>query len=218
MVAPRRLSAGERRASIVSAAERLFAGRGYAGTRIEDIVDAAGVTKPILYRHFASKKALHQALLEHHRDALAAAALDEYLADGTLEQRLPAMIDAWFAYVERHPYAWRMLFADTTGDVEVRALHRDLHDRQRAADAAILRENLPALTEAQIAPLAEVVRSSLTGLALWWHDHPQVVRQTLVDTMVDVLSGILARHAAQRPSGSGVTNPGKPEPIARRLT
>jgi AcrR family transcriptional regulator len=184
----------------VSAAERLFAERGYGGTRIEDIVEAAGVTKPILYRHFASKQALHRALLEHHRDALAVAALDEYFTDGTLEQRLPAMIDAWFAYVERHPYAWRMLFLDTTGDAEVRALHRDLQARQRAADAAILRENLPGLTEAQIQPLAEVVRSSLTGLALWWRDHPDVKRQTLVDTMVDVLTGILSRHTAERPS------------------
>jgi len=177
-----------------SAAERLFAERGYARTRIEDIVEAAGVTKPILYRHFPSKQALHRALLEHHRDALAAAALDPYLSDGTLEQRLPPMLDAWFAYVESHPYAWRMLFLDTTGDPEVQELHRDLQARQRAADAAILRENIPTLTEAQIQPLAEVVRSSLTGLALWWQEHPQVERRILVDTMLDVLGGIFHRH------------------------
>ncbi|MEA2128139.1 MAG: hypothetical protein QOJ85_1030 [Solirubrobacteraceae bacterium] len=199
MTLTQRLPAGERRATIERAAERLFADRGYAATRIEDIVEAAGVTKPILYRHFASKKALHLALLEHHRDALAAAALNEYVAGGDLEERLPPMLDAWFAYVEQHPYARRLLFADTTGDPEVQQLHRDLQARQRAADAAILRERLPHLGDERIQPLAEVVRSSLTGLALWWLDHPEVQRELLVDTMLDVLSGLLAHHSASAP-------------------
>lgn len=200
MADTQRLSAAERRATIERAAECLFADRGYAATRIEDIVEAAGVTKPILYRHFASKKELHLLLLERHRDALAAAALDEYVAaGGTLEERLPPMIDAWFGYVERHRFAWRLLFADTTGDPEVQQLHRGLQARQRAADAALLRESLPHLTADQIAPLAEVVRSSLTGLALWWLDHPDVKRQTLVTTMLDVLTGVLTHLRASAP-------------------
>jgi AcrR family transcriptional regulator len=194
MTTARRLPATERRATIERAAEQLFAERGYAGTRIEDIVHCAGVTKPVLYRHFPSKAALHRALLEHHRDALAAAALDEYLGAGSLDERLPAMLDAWFGYVEQHPYAWRLLLRDTTGDPDMQALHAELQARQRAADAALLRENLPHLTEAQIAPLAEVIRSSLTGLGLWWLDHPEVQRAQLVQTMLDVLNGVLAQH------------------------
>jgi AcrR family transcriptional regulator len=195
MPVTQRLPAAERRMTIELAAEQLFAERGYAGTRIEDIVDAAGVTKPVLYRHFSSKKALHRALLERHRDALAGAALDEYLADAALEQRLPAMLDAWFRYVEQHPYAWRLLLRDTTGEPDVQQLHRNLQARQRAADAALLRENLPHLTDEQIEPLAEVVRSSLTGLALWWLDHRHVERQILVDTMLRVLTGVLSHPA-----------------------
>jgi hypothetical protein len=84
----------------------------------------------------------------HHRDALAADALDPYLAAGTLDERLPAMLEAWFSYVEHHPHACRMLLRDA-GDSETRELYEDLHARQRAADAAILRETLPHLTEAQ---------------------------------------------------------------------
>ena len=41
----------------------LFGAGGYAGTRLDDIAAAAGVTKPIVYRHFASKKGLYLALL-----------------------------------------------------------------------------------------------------------------------------------------------------------
>ncbi len=193
-----RLAAGERRATIERTAEQLFAERGYAATRVEDIVHAAGVTKPMLYRHFASKQALHLALLERHRDALASEAIDEYLAEGPIEQRLPRILDAWFGYVEQHPYAWRLLFADTTGEPQVQALHRELQSRQRAADAVLLREILPGLGEERIEPLAEVVRSSLTGLALWWLDHPDVERRVLVETMLGVLSGMLERYGEPR--------------------
>jgi AcrR family transcriptional regulator len=189
----RRLPTTERRATIELAAERLFAEHGYAGTRIEDIVDAAGVTKPVLYRHFASKEALHRALLERHRDALAADALDPYFAGGTFEERLPRMLDAWFAYVERHPHACRLLLRDA-GDDQTRELYDDLHERQRAADAAILRERLPHLSDDEIAPLAAVVRSALAGLGLWWLDHPEVARETVTSTMLDLLASLLARH------------------------
>ena len=57
----------ERRALILRAAGRAFARDGYAGTRLDDVAAAAGVTKPMVYRHFASKKALYMALLEQAR-------------------------------------------------------------------------------------------------------------------------------------------------------
>ena len=57
--APARLPAARRRAVIEEAAARLFAERGYGGTRLDDVAAAAGVTKPILYRHYPSKKALY---------------------------------------------------------------------------------------------------------------------------------------------------------------
>ena len=63
-----RLRAPQRRAVIETAAARLFAEHGYAGTRLDDVAAAAHVTKPILYRHFASKKALYLGLLVQHRE------------------------------------------------------------------------------------------------------------------------------------------------------
>lgn len=189
-----RLPADERRALIADAAARLFAEGGYAATTIEDIARAAGVTKPMVYRHFDSKKALHLALLEKHRDELARVALSEYAAgDEPLDVRVEAMIDAWFTYVERHPYAWRLLFSDTTGDPEVQAFHAEIQAKQRAADVMLLRlQDRVAIPEEQLEPLAEVVRSSLTGLALWWLDRPEVPRAVLVEAMLRVVDGMLA--------------------------
>jgi len=188
-----RLPAAERRARIEEAGARLFAERGYAETTVEEIVAAAGVTKPMLYRHFESKRDLHLALLERHRDALAAAALDRYVAaGGDLEASLPAMLDAWFAHVEEHPYTWRLLFRDTTGDPQVLALHAELQRRQRAADVALIREFAPHLSQAELEPLGEIVRSSLTGLALWWLDHPTTPRAVLVGAMLRMTRGLIA--------------------------
>jgi outer membrane protein len=52
------------RRRLLEAGLRLFADRGYAGTAVQDIVEAADVTKPVLYYHFESKGGLFQALID----------------------------------------------------------------------------------------------------------------------------------------------------------
>jgi TetR/AcrR family transcriptional regulator, transcriptional repressor of aconitase len=54
-----RMSAGDRKKAIVTAALPLFARRGYAETRTRDLAKAAGVSEPLLYKHFPSKEALY---------------------------------------------------------------------------------------------------------------------------------------------------------------
>lgn len=188
----RRLPPPERRALIEAAAARLFAERGVDRTRLEDVAAAAGVTKPVLYRHFASKRALHLHLLATTRDELAAAALAPYRPDRPLLEGLDAMTDAWFAYVEEHPDAARLLLREPSGDPEVQEFHRGLHRLQREADMALIRETGLPLPEAQLEPLAETIRRSLTGLGLWWLDHPGTPRSDLVAVMSRLVRGLLA--------------------------
>ena len=52
------------RQRLLDAGLRLFADRGYAGTSVQDVIDAAGVTKPVLYYYFESKGGLFQALVD----------------------------------------------------------------------------------------------------------------------------------------------------------
>ncbi|MFI4990237.1 MAG: TetR/AcrR family transcriptional regulator [Solirubrobacterales bacterium] len=190
--AGRRLPAAERRALIERAAARLFAERGYETTTVEDICAAAGVSKPMLYRHFESKRDLCMRLMERRRDELAAAPLGTFLeTEGAIEQRLEAMIDAWFAHVAEHPYGSRVLFQDITGDAELRELQRELRRRQRAADVAMLREFGPPLPETELEPLGEIIRSSLTGLALWWLAQTDVPRAAVVAAMLRTMRGML---------------------------
>jgi AcrR family transcriptional regulator len=62
--APRTLRREQRRESILAAAASAFAQAGFDGTSMEDLAEAAGVTKLILYRHFDSKESLYRAILE----------------------------------------------------------------------------------------------------------------------------------------------------------
>jgi len=62
-VAPR-LSAPARREQLLDVALDVFARAGYDGASMNDVADAAGVTKPVLYQHFESKRELYRALLD----------------------------------------------------------------------------------------------------------------------------------------------------------
>ena len=59
-----RLPAAERRAAVLDAACRVFSRGSYHGTTTADIAREAGVTEPILYRHFESKRDLYLACLD----------------------------------------------------------------------------------------------------------------------------------------------------------
>ena len=143
MVSPRRrLAPEQRRRLIVEAAGRLFGERGYDGTRLDAVAAAAGVTKPVLYRHFADKRALYLALLERHRADLGSFA-GAIPADGPLEARLRAVLEVWLDYVQAHSYAWRMLFRDTGGGEEVRAFRVEVHAEARAVLAGMIRHLAP---------------------------------------------------------------------------
>ena len=187
----RRLPTAERRALIVEAAGRLFGERGYDATRLDDVAAGAGVTKPVLYRHFDDKQALYLALLQRHRDDLAgfAAAIPP---DGTLQERLRAVLEVWLAYVEAHAYQWQMLFRDSGGGPAIRALRVEVHARARA----VLAEMIGSLSEApipprELEPLAELMSMGMASLVLWWTDEPAVAREAVLDAMTRVWAGLL---------------------------
>lgn len=194
----RRLPAAERRTLIFEAAGRLFGERGYERTRLDEIAAAAGVTKPILYRHYGSKEALYLALLERHGDDLATFA-ELVPTEGTLEERLRAVLEIWLDYVEAHPYAWRMLFRDSGGGERVAALRAAVNARARA----VLSDIIGSLGEAsipaeEVEPLAELMRMGMASLVLWWMDNPHASRDTVLSAMTRVWTGLLA----DRPRGS----------------
>lgn len=191
--APRkRLTAQARRELIEQAASELFARRGYHATSIDEVAKRSGVTAPVVYDHFTSKQELHRCLLERHYAELRALWREQLVGEEPAEQRIARAIDAWLAYVESHPYAWRMLFRDTTGEPEVQAVHDEVIARSRAAVMPLfLRERgVESVADADADALEmawEVMRAVLQGLALWWYEHQHVPRAQVLATAMNAL-------------------------------
>lgn len=187
------MTADARREVIEQAALEVFAERGYHGASIDEIARRSGVTPPVLYDHFASKLELHKRLLERTRDELLEMWGDQLGGDGAAEERIPRALDAWARYVEKHPYAPRMFFNETTGDPEVEAIHRQVRAQSVAVLGAILgreagAENIAGSASREALEMAaEVMRAGLTGLAIWWSDHPHVPREQIVATAVNAI-------------------------------
>ena len=192
----RRLAPEQRRKLILEAAGRQFGARGYDGTRLDAVAAAAGVTKPVLYRHFDDKTALYLALLERHREDLGSFA-GAIPPEGPPEARLRAVLEVWLDYVEAHDYAWRMLFRDTGGGAEIRAFRLEVHTRARAVLVEVIRGLAPALIpERELEPLAELLRMGMASLVLWQLETPGVEREAVLDAMTRVWTGVLTSATA----------------------
>ncbi len=126
-----RLPAARRRRQLLDVALRVFAEQGFHPTSMNDIAEAAGVTKPVLYQHFGSKRELYLELLEdvggQLRDEIAKATAT---ATSPKEQVL-AGFRAYFRFVAEHQPAFQLLFGGGT--------RRDLEfaDAVRAVEVSI---------------------------------------------------------------------------------
>jgi AcrR family transcriptional regulator len=186
------MTAAQRREVIERVATEVFAERGYEGASIDEIARRSGVSAPVVYDHFSSKQDLYQRLLVRTRDELLEMWREHLFSDEPAGVRIPRALEAWAAYVETHPYASRMYFREATGVPEVQAFHRELHAQARAALGAILgrepgAERLAGSGDAEALEMAaEAIRSGLTGLAIWWSEHPHVPRERIVATAVNV--------------------------------
>jgi AcrR family transcriptional regulator len=109
-----RLPAAERRRQLLDSATAVFASAGLHAASMNDVATAAGVTKPVLYQHFASKRELYLALLrdvgDQLRDAVAKAVVD---APGP-RQQVEDGFAAFFAWVGEHTDGFSVLFAGET--------------------------------------------------------------------------------------------------------
>jgi TetR/AcrR family transcriptional regulator len=104
------------RARVLAAAERLYADRGLATTRVEDIAELADVSVGSIYTHFGNKDGIQAALTEQaleHLDGYLAAA---FSASASPLEQVMAAGDAYLRFHLDHPSAARLLAAPSAGD------------------------------------------------------------------------------------------------------
>jgi AcrR family transcriptional regulator len=201
----RRLRGDLRRERILEAATQVFAEQGYDRASFGAIAELAGVTRPVVYDHFNSKEQLHLLLLERERDRILEHVAGELTADGPPEERVARALDAFFAYVEAHPYAWRMLFRETAGDSETATAQRRIQAEAHLAVASMLASEPGSRIargrgkELRLHMLAALWGSATNGLARWWYDRREVPRAAIVAACMDALwLGVERLRAGER--------------------
>lgn len=101
----------DNRAKILDCALRLFAGQGYDAVGVQEIVDAAGITKPTLYHYFGSKHGLLEALLETHFSQLNQAVRVAATYQGDLPATLTRLVKVFFQYARENPTFYHLQLA-----------------------------------------------------------------------------------------------------------
>ncbi len=97
----------------------MFAARGFHATSMDDVAVAAGVTKPVLYQHFSSKRALYIELLEEVGAELLGAITTASERASTPREQVEFGFVAYFRFVTENQSAFRLLFgASVRNDVE----------------------------------------------------------------------------------------------------
>ena len=167
-----RLSAPERRSQLLDVAGRLFAEQGFHGLSMEQLAEAAGVSKPVLYQHFPSKQRLYLALV-HDAVADLETRLRNALEGTTDNQtRVHGAIAAYFDFVEDRRF--QLLFRTAElNDSEVREVVEGAFDRVADVIGRLIADDA-GLSAESANFLASGVRGLATEGARWWVEHPEV--------------------------------------------
>jgi AcrR family transcriptional regulator len=180
------MRAPERRAQLLEVARKVFGNSGFHGVSMEEVAKEAGITKPILYDHFSSKKDLYLALLDEDLADLldkVREALDSPVGN---RERIRRSFQAYFDFVDEQADGFRLMMQESVG------AERDFRERvERMRDAAVAevanlieRESEGRLDREH----AEVVALALIGMvetaAQRDHAAPKEQRAEAVDTLV----------------------------------
>ena len=184
-----------RRRQIIAVADALFVERGYEAVSMDDVAQRAGVTKPVIYDLFGSKRELFRTVMWRLADELAETLRAAVDAEQDPGGRLAAGALAFFTFVQDHRAGWYALLSSDAAPaavevVEIRRRQTDLvidmfAEGARLADSRVDQVMLEAT--------AHAVNGAYESLALWWRDHPEVPAGHLADLVTTLVApGLVA--------------------------
>jgi AcrR family transcriptional regulator len=128
-VGSKRLPADRRREQLLDVALTVFAERGFNAATMDDIAERAGVTKPLLYQHFDSKRALYLELVDSVARTMLEAIEKAVAAAEGPRQQVESGFAAYFQVVVTHADAFNLLFgSDVPNDPELSSAVRRVED------------------------------------------------------------------------------------------
>lgn len=194
----RRLTPDARRAELLRAGERVFAEKAYDDVSIEDIAQAAGVSKNLLYHYFSGKRELYLATIRCAADEM----LRRTEPDMRLEPlvRLRASIEQHLRYVEEHAAGYIKLIRSVGTDPEVQAIVSDA--QRRVVERTIA--SLPLTAAQPPAGLALALHgwiAFIDQVAMTWIERGGMDRHALRDMLarefVAIVTAVVPQQAAR---------------------
>jgi AcrR family transcriptional regulator len=195
----RRMTRADRERQIVAVAEKIFAERGYATASMDEIAEAVGVSKPMLYEYFGSKDGLLLACITRARSELLEATQAAIATAATPEETMWRALLTFFTHIEEHVQAWCVLrnegvmLAGPAAD-EIDAIRR----QQTDLIAALLATYAPSAPELELIAHAEIIVGAGERLAVWREHRPEVTAEQAARYLMDVawsgFSGLIARY------------------------
>lgn len=186
-----RLSRDERRRRLLVAAEEVFGENGYRKTEVEEIVRRAGVTKPMLYRHFPGGKAeVYMEVLDEHLSRMLQKLWEAMESADVPLEALRRGIDAYLRFAEENPEAFQLL-AETSPELDA-----GIVDRLREVRTSIacgLADSIGAVMEEagldrEGAPIyAHVLLGGVESVGSWWLENRTLDRAAVVTHLLTFL-------------------------------
>ena len=137
-----RMRKADRKRQLVAHAKQLFVTLGYQDTTTEKTAAAAGVSEPVLYRHFESKKTLYLEVLKEIREATLNRWHDETAGLSDPMAKLHAIADMYLGSTREHALEFRVMHRTLfdTDDQEIAAFLRSFYLDSEALLAQIISE------------------------------------------------------------------------------
>lgn len=179
----------ERRAALLEAADRVLRRDGPRASMTE-IAAEAGVTKPILYKHFGDKGGLYQALAERYLRALLDGLRDALGAETNPRARITTTIDTYLGFIEREREVYAFLMHRAVGErPEAHATVADFIRQLGDELATVLGDELRrfGIDSGGAEPWAHGIVGMVYLAGDRWLERPTMSRARLVEYLSDLL-------------------------------
>jgi AcrR family transcriptional regulator len=190
-----------RRDGLLDAAVRVIRRDG-PGPSMDAIAAEAGITKPILYRHFGDRAGMVAALADRFADELNTVLSGALATDGDPRAVLEGTIDAYLAFVERDRELYRFLVQQTgRGGAETQFMVGDFMRQVGDQIALVLGERLreAGRDSGGAEPIAHGLVGMVHAAGDWWVERRTMPRHRLVQYLVEVLWDGLGELAPDAP-------------------
>ena len=167
MPTPTRMPAAKRREQLLRVARCVLAKRGFYETTMADIADSAGVTKPVLYQHFDSKRDLYSAVLHDIGSRLRDAVVGGAARAGTPREQVEAGFRAYAEFAEIDGDGFQILFSGTSRqDDEWRAITGEVEHSIAQGIAELI--DVPDMGNAHRQALAHGIMGMAEAMMRYW--------------------------------------------------